>query len=59
MGHLSRPQIIVLDLWSYGIVLAKNCGLSSASMTLADCLSGKESNYRQRLREWCWDRQDI
>jgi hypothetical protein len=58
MGHLSGPQITVMALWSYGIVLAKTCGLSSVAMTLADCFDGKESNFRQRLREWCWDRKD-
>jgi hypothetical protein len=58
MGHLSKPQIAVLALWSYGIVLAKTCGLSSVSMALASSFDGKESNFRQRLREWCWDRKD-
>jgi hypothetical protein len=58
MGHLSKPQIAVLALWSYGIVLAKTCGLSSVSMALTSSFDGKESNFRQRLREWCWDRAD-
>ena len=58
MGHLSRSQITVLAMWSYGIVLAKTCGLSSVAMTLASCFGSKESNFRQRLREWCWDRKD-
>jgi hypothetical protein len=58
MGHLSGPQITVLALWSFGIVLAKSCGLSSVAMALAGSFDGKESNFRQRLREWCWDRKD-
>lgn len=58
MGHLSKPQLMVLALWSYGIVLAKSCGLTSVALALASSFSGKESNFRQRLREWCWDRQD-
>jgi hypothetical protein len=58
MGHLSGPQVTVLALWSYGIVLAKTCGLSSVAMALASDFDGKDSNFRQRLREWCWDRQD-
>jgi hypothetical protein len=58
MGHLSGPQVTVLALWSYGIVLAKTCGLSSVAMTLAGYFDGKESNFRQRLREWYWDRKD-
>ena len=58
MGHLSKAQILVLALWSYGIVLAKTCGLSTVALALASEFEGKEGNFRQRLREWCWDKQD-
>lgn len=58
MGHLSGTQITVLALWSYGIVLAKTCGLSSVAMALASDFGGQENNFRQRLREWCWDKKD-
>lgn len=58
MGHLSKTQIKVLALWSYGIVLAKTCGLSSVALALASNFEGKEGNFRQRLREWCWDKKD-
>jgi Transposase DDE domain len=58
MGHLSGTQITVLALWSYGIVLAKTCGLSSVAMALASDFCEKESNFRQRLREWYWDKED-
>lgn len=58
MGHLSKTQITVLALWSYGIVLAKTCGLSSVALALASNFEGKEGNFRQRLREWCWDKKD-
>lgn len=58
MGHLSGTQITVLALWSYGIILAKTCGISSVAMALASNLGGREGNFRQQLREWCWDRQD-
>lgn len=58
MGHLSGTQITVLALWSYGIILAKSCGLSSVALALASDFDGKESNFRQRLREWCWDKKD-
>jgi len=58
MGHLSRAQITVLALWSYGIILAKTCGLSSVAMALASDFDEKESNFRQRLREWYWDKKD-
>ena len=32
IGHLSKAQILVLALWSYGIVLAKTCGLSTVAL---------------------------
>jgi hypothetical protein len=58
MGHLSGPQIMGLALWSYGMVLAKNCGQSQVVASLASHLGEKEKNLRQRLREWCWDKKD-
>lgn len=58
MGHLSGPQIKVLALWSYGIVLARSCGLNRVVAILASHLGEKESNLRQRLREWYWDKAD-
>ena len=58
MGHLSGPQITVLALWSYGIVMARTCGLSRVVATLASHLGEKESNLRQRMREWYWDSED-
>jgi len=58
MNHLSKPEIKVLALWSMGIVLARTCGLSRVSATLACFLGEKESNLRQRLREWCWNKED-
>lgn len=58
MSHLSGPQITVLALWSYGIVLARTCGLNRVAATLASQLGEKEDNLRQRLREWYWDKED-
>lgn len=58
MGHLSGPQLTVLALWSYGIILAQTCGLSTVVATLASQFQEKENNLRQRLREWYWDKQD-
>jgi hypothetical protein len=34
-AHLSRPQATVLALWSYGMVLAKSCGITLVCATLA------------------------
>jgi Transposase DDE domain len=58
MGHLSGPQRTGLALWSFGIVMAKTCGLSQVVASLASHFGEKENNLRQRLREWHWDKQD-
>lgn len=58
MSHLSKPEIKVLALWVYGIVLARSCGLSRVIATLGSQLGEKEGNLRQRLREWCRDKED-
>lgn len=54
LPHLSRPQARVLALWSYGMVLAKSCGITSVVAILAPLLQQSESTVRQRLREWCY-----
>ena len=54
LPHLSRPQARVLALWSYGMVLAKSCGITSVVAILAPLLKQSESTLRQRLREWCY-----
>ena|SRR2546426_954904 len=58
LPHLSRPQAGVLALWSYGMVLAKSCGISSVVALLAPLLAKSEGTVRQRLREWCYDAAD-
>jgi hypothetical protein len=58
MGHLSNPEITVLALWSFGIILARTCGQSKVVTALACHLKEKEDNLRQRLREWNWDKKD-
>lgn len=50
---LSRPQAQVLALWSYGMVIAKSCGITLVSAALALQLGCSESSLVQRLREWC------
>lgn len=57
MPQLSKPQAVVLALWSFGIILAKNCSLSAVTLILS-CLLGQSPNtVRQRLREWYRDRE--
>jgi hypothetical protein len=58
MPHLSRPQAKVLAWFSFGMEIAKSCGLTSVSVVLARQLDMKENTIRQRLREWCWDAED-
>ena len=50
---LSYPQTTVLALWSYGMVLAKSCGITSMCAALALQTGDYESTLTQRLREWC------
>lgn len=55
MSHLSKPQATVLALWSFGMVLAQSCGISSVTTVLAPITDEKEGTLRQRLREWCYN----
>ena len=54
LPHLSRPQARVLAAWSFGMVLAKSCGITSVVAILAPLLKESESTLRQRLREWSY-----
>lgn len=58
LPHLSRPQAVVLGLWSLGMVLAGSCGLSQVSALLAMLLGRKEATLRQQLREWYYPAKD-
>lgn len=55
---LSRPQAKVLALWSYGMVIAKSCGIILVCAALAIQLGCSEASLVQRLREWCYAAQD-
>ena len=55
MPHLSKPQAVVLALWSFGIVMSKSCGLTTVSVFIASVIEQKENTVRQRLREWYRD----
>jgi len=50
--HLSKPQAVVLALWSFGIVLARRCSLSGVANVLSPLLGQSYNTVRQRLREW-------
>src|SRR5438876_8317495 len=55
LPHLSKPQVMVLALWSYAMIVSKSCGTTSAALWLAELLGGSYDAWRQRLREWCYD----
>lgn len=55
---LSRPQAKVLAYWSFGMVLARSCGITLVCAALALQLGCSEASLLQRLREWCYGAQD-
>ena len=58
LSCLSGPQAGVLALWSPGMVMSGNCGLSQVSTVLALMLGQQEETLRQRLREWYYPAAD-
>ena len=58
MPYMNKSQAVVLALWSFGMVVARSCGLTSVAHTIAKLTEQKEDNVRQRLREWNRDRSD-
>src|ERR1700752_1119189 len=57
LPHLSQPQLTVLVLWSFGIVLAQACGLTTVAVTLAYMLGCAEMTIREQVRDWYRDPQ--
>lgn len=57
MTVLSKPQAMLLALWSFGIVVTQSSGTTSVSVFLAALLDVKENSMRQRLREWYKEKQ--
>jgi len=58
LPNLSRPQATVLALWSYGMVVAQSCGITTVATFLACLLHKKPDAVRQQLREWCYAAED-
>jgi hypothetical protein len=58
LPKLSRPQAKVLAYWSYGMVLARSCGITLVCAALALQVDRSEQSLLQRLREWCYDAED-
>jgi hypothetical protein len=55
LPHVSKPQAIVLALWSFGMVLARACMVTTVSSLRAAGMQRPEQTVRQRLREWSDD----
>ena len=58
MPHLSKPQVVILAMWSYGIALTKSCGRRTVATLLALLLHKNVSAIEQRLQEWCCEAED-
>lgn len=57
LPQLSKPQVTVLALWSFGMVLAQSCGLTTVAITLAYVVGCSEGTIREQLRDWYRDAQ--
>ena len=44
MSHLSKPQALVLGMWSFAIAMTHCCGLSTVTVFLAEILEQPENN---------------
>ncbi len=47
MPHLSKPQAVVLAMWSFGIAMTHFCGLSTVTVFLAELFSKPENTIRR------------
>jgi len=57
MPQLSKPQAVVLALWSLGMVLARSGALTGVSLFLAQGLERKSNTVRQQLRAFGYEAQ--
>jgi hypothetical protein len=55
MPHLSKPQAVVLAMWSYAIAITRSCGRHTVAQFLALLLEQQPDSVERRLREWCYD----
>jgi len=55
---LSKPQAVVLGMYSFGMVIVRSCGITSIAYALSLLLERSENTIRQRLREWYYDAPD-
>jgi hypothetical protein len=58
MPHLTKPQAVVLALWSFGIACTRTYGRGTVATFLGLLLHQKVANLDQRWYEWCLDASD-
>jgi len=52
LSHLSKPESVVLAMWTFGMMMTSSYGLTTVSVFLATLMEQKENTVRQRLKEW-------
>jgi Transposase DDE domain len=55
LPHLSKPQAVVLALFSLGMVFARSCAVTAVAAYLALALERPPNTVRQQLREFCYE----
>jgi hypothetical protein len=58
MPQLTKPQVVVLALWSFGIAYTRSCGRRLVATFLALLGHQPVATLEQRLRDWCYDAAD-
>lgn len=53
---VSRPQVVTLAVWSFGLVVTQGVGLTTMTALLALALGQTEPSVRERLRYWYRER---
>lgn len=58
LPHLSKSEVVVLALYSFGMVLTQSCGLTTIATFLGYLLGKQDNTVRQQLREFNYDGAD-
>lgn len=58
LKDLSPHHATIMAVWSFGMVIAQSCGITSVAVVMARLLQQKENTVRQRLRESTYDSAD-
>lgn len=58
MHHLSKCQVRMLAILSFGIAACRYCGLTTISVFIAKLLNKDENAMYKRVREWHYDAKD-